>query len=189
MISVLYVLAEGDDDQRFFERVVGPPLEARGCALKVVQHSGWSSKKLRQMIASLASMARRMSVDFVYVADLCGAPCVTARKDKIKQKFGTRIPVDRIAVVAEEIESWYLAGVHDKTAKGLGIRDQIGATESITKEEFDRMRPRRSSRVDVLQQMLNRYDLQLAQDRNRSLRYFVKKWIVANDCAGGVIEG
>jgi hypothetical protein len=179
---VLYALVEGDDDQRFFERVVAPRLEAQGRALVVVQYSHWSSKKLREMIASLAAMASCMTVDFVYVADLSRAPCVTARKDKITSKFGTTIPVDRIVVVTEEIESWYLAGVRVKTAKVLGIREEIGATESITKEQFDRMRPGRSSRVDLLQEMLNRYDLNLAQQRNSSFGYFVGKWMPANDC-------
>jgi hypothetical protein len=169
----LWILIEGDDDERFFNRVVRPLVEERYCLVKLWKYAQKKRQKVKGLIRSIGAMG----AEFVYVKDLCRAPCVTARKGKVIEKFGEVIPADRIIIVAEEIEGWYLAGVDEATSRKLRIRLRIGSTDGITKQEFRRLIPEKASRIDSMQEMLNNYDLEMARGRNKSFGYYFDKWI------------
>ncbi|MFQ6120514.1 MAG: hypothetical protein ACE5KE_11615, partial [Methanosarcinales archaeon] len=121
-----------------------------------------------------------MKADYIYVRDLNDAPCITAKKEKITNKFNRIIAEDKIIVVVKEIESWYLAGLDENTSKKLGIRKKIRTTNSITKEEFNQLIPKNMPRIEFMRKILKNYDVEIAKVRNRSLGYFLNKW--TNNC-------
>jgi hypothetical protein len=107
----LFLLLEGDDDERFFRSIVLPLLGSAYDDVRVVQISGLRKEKVNGYLRSIASM----KADYVLVRDLDRLPCATAAKDRILKSFPHASP-DRIQVVKAEIESWYCAGIPENHA-------------------------------------------------------------------------
>ena len=116
-----------------------------------------------------------MNADYIFARDFNDAPCITAKKEKITSKFN-QITEDKIIVVVKEIESWYLAGLDDKSLKKIGIRKRIRTTDNITKEKFNQLIPKNMLRTDFMQEILKYFDVEIAKERNGSFGYFLNKW-------------
>lgn len=167
----LFILVEGEDDERFFERVLKRQLEARYDSVSVWKYAEQKPEKIRRLLASIEAMG----AEYVYWADLHGAPCVTARKEK-SQAESRFLAKDRILVVAQEIESWYVSGLGAEDARRLGI-SHCRVTDGVTKQQFDGWIPKRfDSRVDFMLETLKRFDVKMAIRRNASFRYFLEKY-------------
>lgn len=169
--GTLYVLVEGDDDERFVCRVAQPIVKEASWAVLCYKYACKKPHKVKGFLQALMSRGQ----GFFYLSDLDGAPCVTARKQKVSQQLGGTVSEGKLIVVAEEIEAWYLAGVDDEMAKELGLKNRIARTDSITKEDFRSMIPKRRSRIDLMQEILDRYDAGTAVQRNASLAYFLDR--------------
>jgi len=168
----LFILVEGGDDERFFNRVLKPMFERKYNWVQVVQYRGMKREKVDRFLGSIKSM----KADYIYVVDIDEAPCVTAKKQEVKSRL-KNIDEDRIVVVVKEIESWYLAGLTDEAARKLRIRRSFKATDDVTKELFNHLIPRRfSSRIDFMQEILERFSIEMAVSRNRSFKYLVEKF-------------
>lgn len=77
----------------------------------------------------------------------------------------------------EEIESWYLAGIIESNLSKFKI-SPFTDTQSITKEEFERMRPKNyGSSIDFMVEILKEYSLEQAKILNSSIKYFVSKHV------------
>ena len=80
-------------------------------------------------------------------------------------------------VVCREIESWYLAGLNDDSRRKIKIRRRFNKTDSISKEQFDRMMPERFvSRIDFMQEIMKLFDRETASTKNTSFEYFMRKY-------------
>ena len=116
-----------------------------------------------------------MGANYIFMTDINDAPCVTAKKEKLKRKY-KNLRLDRVIVVIKEIESWYLAGLDVEICKKFGIR-YTPQTDSITKEQFNAMIPKRfDSRVDFMKEILKVFSIDIAKQRNGSFRYCLKKF-------------
>lgn len=177
MPQTLWVLVEGNDDERFFERVVAPLLHDADCLIRPWKYAQKKPRKVRDLIRSV----RSMGADFVYVMDLGNAPCVTAGKERVVAKIGQVIPRHSILVVAREIEGWYLAGLSPATMSALGIRGRIRDTESITKDHFNQLIPKGRSRIQFMLELLDNYDTETARQSNSSFAYFCDKCLVGRE--------
>ena len=167
----LFVLVEGDDDERFVLAVLTRTLEEKYDWVGVWKYAQQRPSK----VAAFLRSAKAMAADYIYLVDINRAPCVTHRKEQVTRRC-RQLDEDRICVVIAEIESWYLAGLDATTCKALAVPDH-GATEKITKERFDAMRPRRfDSRVDFMVELLKCFSIEVGTQRNRSLRYFVERF-------------
>lgn len=167
----LFILVEGLDDERFFQKVIIPFLKDRYNTVTIWQHAGKMNKIVKNFLKSI----RAMHSDYIYVADINHALCITEKKGKIKSKISS-IDQDRIIIVKSEIESWYLAGLDTKSSGRLGITF-LESTDGLTKEQFNNMIPKRfDSRIDFMQEILKFFSPEKAKGKNKTFRYFLEKY-------------
>lgn len=114
-----------------------------------------------------------MNADYIYVTDINKAMCITAKKEEVTQKVG--IDKDRIIVVVREIEGWYLAGVCEENSRKLNV-SEMKDTNNTTKEDFNRLIPKKYSRILFMERLLNCYDINTAKRKNESVKYFLGKY-------------
>ena len=166
----LVILLEGNDDERFFEKIVKPFFQKR-YRVEFWKYAQEKDERIVNFVKSLNSM----KADYIFASDINDAPCIIAKRDKITRKFN-QIPETKIIVVVKEIESWYLAGLDKNTSKKLGIRKKMGTTDNFTKEQFNHLIPRNMPRTDFIQKILENYDVEIAKERCESFGYFLNKW-------------
>lgn len=171
--KTLYVLLEGPDDERFFDRVVAPLFATRGYETKVWKYA--CEKRLRTM--NLIRVLRKAGFPYVFVRDIDSTPYARRRVQETLDSFGHAMEAEMIVIVIAEIESWYLAGVRSEEAITLGIPPLAARTERITKEAFNALIPRGVSRIEFMEAALDGFDVGLAKRRNRSFQYFMD-WFV-----------
>lgn len=166
----LFLLVEGPDDMMFFSTIVKPKFETKYSLVEVRPHAGLKREKIRNFLRAIALM----NADYLYVADIDSAPCVTAKKEEVQNKIGN-INNDRIVVVIKEIESWYLAGLDTGKSKNLRI-SSFSTTDDITKERFNTLMPKEfDSRIDFMLEILKFFSVDIAKQKNKSFRYFLDK--------------
>jgi len=169
----LFVLVEGDDDKRFFENVVKPPLQERYDIIKVVSYQRKKDKKIIDFIRVI----KKMGAEYIFVRDLNGEPCIPSKKTKLMTQWRSVLEDKKILIVAKKIEGWYLAGLDENTRKKLRIRRDIGNTNDVDKEEFKHITPKNLSPKQFMIKIIKNYNVEIAKTRNDSFRYFSNKWI------------
>jgi hypothetical protein len=174
MVSrTLYVLLEGNDDERFFRTLLTPHLEKRHRKVKFWKYAREKRKRTLKFIQTL----RRIDADFIYVRDIDSAPSVRAKKREIAALYEDIIPDRSVVIVVMEIESWYMAGSDPEYLKKHEIVQEDSSTDLLTKEDFNRLIPPRMSRIEFISEILEHFDLERGVTRNASFRYFVQHWI------------
>ena len=169
----LFIFVEGDDDERFFERLIKPMYEQICDYVHLWKYSQQKLKKINGFLNGINSIPH---ADYIFVADLDASPCVTDRKERITSQF-KKLSEDRILVVCREIESWYLAGLNDDSRRQIKIRRSYNNTDRISKEQFDRMMPQKFvSRIDFMQEIMKLFDRETALAKNTSFEYFMQKY-------------
>lgn len=169
----LFIFVEGDDDERFFDRVIRPLYKQIYDNIQLWKYSQQKFKKTNGFLNSINSITH---ADYIFVADLDDFPCVTAKKERITSQF-EKLSEDRILVVCREIESWYLAGLNDDSRREIKIQRRFNKTDSISKEQFDRMMPKKFvSRIDFMQEIMKLFDRETALSKNTSFKYFMRKY-------------
>jgi hypothetical protein len=185
----LYILVEGGDDARFFERVVRPMFEDEFGHVQLWQYSQQEKEKVNKFLDSIRAMQGGGIADLIIVADLDESPCVTDRKERIPSGFRSLsagqspgqptgpFSSTRILIVCREIESWYLAGLNDEECKRLGLTTTIDNTDRISKEQFlDLMPDRFDSKSEFMLEILRVFDHETARSKNSSFRYFMQNY-------------
>lgn len=167
----MFIWVEGDDDERFFKRIIEPDLRKKYRFVETRRYATLKKEKIDNFLRSIKSMG----ADYIYVTDINDSACVTAKKKETLSKL-RNVDEERIIVVIKEIESWYLAGLSDAMAKRFGIRD-LTATDAITKEQFNGLIPNKfDSRIDFLLEILNVFSIAIAKQKNKSFRYFIERY-------------
>jgi hypothetical protein len=166
----MHVLVEGRDDREFFIAVVKPRLEQAYDHVEVWEYARATIDRRRKYIKSV----KAMNADYLFVADINSSPCITERKEGLVSSHGGMIDADRMVIVVREIESWYVAGMEDRTCQELGITDLLHA-ETVTKEELRAVMPKRfgGSAVDFMAEMLREFRVERARNRSRSFCYMM----------------
>ena len=160
----LYIWVEGIHDARFFRRVAQPLLGSRYNWIEVVQYA---QEELRSRRDFLRNIRSNQNASYIYVTDLNAAPCVTAKKAAVR--VGMRqVEDDRVMIVVPEIEGWYLAGLDSEHSARLGVNEP-GATDQITKERFEQLRPRGfDSNREFMLELLDGFSVAAAREEERS---------------------
>jgi len=167
----LFILIEGDDDERFFLRIVRPIFEKKYDAVVLWKYARAKDTKIDNFLKSI----KAMGAEYIFVTDIDFKPCVTAKKQEIQNKV-KNIDRDRIIVVIKEIESWYLAGLDSVRCKKLKIRC-LRDTNDITKEQFEALIPNKfNSKINFMLEILNLFSIEIAKQKNKSFRYFIDKY-------------
>lgn len=168
----LFIWVEGEDDQRFFEQIIAPKLLRKYDSVEIRRHATLKEEKLDNFLKSI----KAMGAEYIYVVDINNSPCVTAKKEEIRKKL-KNIDEEKIIVVIKEIESWYLAGLDNKEVKNFGIRRTFYNTDNVTKEKFNSLIPPRfSSRIDFMLEILKKFSIETAKQKNESFKYFIEKY-------------
>ena len=185
----LYILVEGGDDARFFERVVRPLFEDEFGHVQLWQYSQQEKEKVNTFLDSIRVMQAAGIADLIIVADLDESPCVTDRKERILSGFRSLsagqspgqpsgpYSSTRILIVCMEIDSWYLAGLSDEECKRMGLPAILDNTDHISKEQFLSLMPDRfDSKAEFMLEVLRVFDHETARSKNSSFRYFMQKY-------------
>ncbi|CAG0971714.1 MAG: hypothetical protein MPEBLZ_00590 [Candidatus Methanoperedens nitroreducens] len=172
MGSKLFIFIEGDDDERFFNRIIKPMFENK-YEVHLWKYAQKKNEKIFQFLNSIQAMN---DADYIYVADNNGSPCITDRKQRIENDF-KNIDKNKILVVVREIEGWYLAGIDEGSSKKFGIKS-FHNTEHINKSAFNDVKPKKfSSRIDFMSEILKLFCIDTAKKKNGSFSYFVENYI------------
>ena len=165
----LFIWVEGEDDARFFENIMIPQLQKEYNFVKMIRYATMKREKINNFLKSI----KLMSADYICVTDINSSPCVTSKKQKVKNNI-RNIDEDRIIIVIKEIESWYLAGLSDIGSKKIKMRI-FRTTDTITKEQFNNLIPKNVSRVNFMLEILKIFSIKIAKRKNKSFRYYIKK--------------
>ena len=171
----LFIFLEGDDDERFFDRVIKPMHKKNYDSIYLWQYSQQKKQKVNGFLQSINDMQADLHAEYLFVSDLDESPCVTAKKARLASEF-EKLSKDRILIVCKEIESWYLAGLNDEGCRQIRIQKRFGDTDRISKEQFNGMMPKKFvSRIDFMQEIMKVFDRETALAKNTSFGYFTRK--------------
>lgn len=168
----LFIFVEGNDDERFFRWIVKPSLERKYDVVKILKYAEQKPKETKGMIKAICQLGN----DYFYVHDINNFPSIDACKNNIIEKLNHTLSPDKIVVVIKEIESWYLSGLDNDCCRELGIQNH-SSTDNITKEQFDNMIPQGMSRIDFMQSILGKFDVETGKKKNKSFKSFFEKWV------------
>lgn len=167
----LFILVEGEDDVRFFGRIVKPLLVHRYDSVEIIPYASIKREKVNKFLQSIVLMKN----DYIFVADIDFEHSVRDKKQLLYYRFST-INDRSIVIVIKEIESWYYAGIPDALAPVLGV-PVLPSTDEMVKEDFNARIPRQfDSRIDFMFEILKSFSVETATRKNRSFHYFVDRY-------------
>lgn len=177
----LFIFVEGPTDETFFENIIKPRIKDKYTSIKIIPYRNKKKDKIDGHVKSI----KRMGAEYIYTCDLdhsCDSEKV--RETKINEKINNiangnpSLEEDRITIIIQEIESWYLAGIKENLYKKVGIRNskKIPNYELISKEMF-RSFCDKEDYSSVMLNILECYDFGYAIENNRSLKEFSEKYI------------
>jgi hypothetical protein len=170
----LFILVEGEDDIRFFGRIIKPLFVSRYDSVELIPYAGLKRQKVNSFLISIAQMRN----DYILVADIDQERSVRDKK-RILYGWFSNVNGGNIIVVIKEIESWYYAGLSETVAQSLGL-PPLPSTDELTKEDFNGLIPATfDSRIDLMFEMLKSFSLGTAVRQNRSFRFFVDRYHLA----------
>lgn len=164
----LYLLVEGDDDERFAERVIMPRLRARYDHIQVWTYAQKKSEKVNSFLRTIQAMG----AEYYLLSDIDANACLGKKRAALLQEFPA-LRGRQAVILVKEIESWYMAGLTDRNPLRLRVPR---TTCTLTKEQFNDAMPKRfDSRVDYMSEVLKHFDARTAARRNDSFRYFMRR--------------
>jgi hypothetical protein len=167
----LFIMVEGQDDVRFFGRIIKPIFAPRYDSVEIIPYACTKREKVNRFLESVSQMKN----DYIFVADIDFEHSVRDKKQILYYRFNS-IDGKSIVIVIKEIESWYYAGISGNLARELGVSD-TSSTDDLTKEDFNRLIPRRfDSRIDFMFEILKSFSIETAARKNHSFQYFIHRY-------------
>ena len=171
----LFILVEGEDDVRFFGRIIKPLFVSWYDSIEIIPYACIKRVKVNNFLKSV----RQMNNDYIFVADIDTERSVRDKKQLLYYHFDN-ISGRSIVIVIKEIESWYYAGLSAIAARDLGVEEHV-ATDDMFKEDFNELMPRHfESRIDFMFEILKSFSLETAVLKNRSFKFFVERYHLAD---------
>lgn len=176
----LVFFVEGNDDVRFFEKIVKPKFIDNYDHIKIITYAEEKPKFIIDFIKSLEAMNNKseMEANYILARDLDANTCLLVTKEKLLEEY-SNISLNNVIIVAKQIEGWYLAGLEMKTCKSLHIKFQ-SCTDNIKKDCFNKIIPKKfydGPRWVFLNKILELYSINVAVGKNKSFKYFNQKFI------------
>jgi len=167
----LFIFVEGEDDIRFFGRIVKPLFVSRYDAVEIIPYAGLKRQKVNNLLISII----KMKSDYILAADIDQERSVRDKKQVLYGWF-SNISGGNIVVVIREIESWYYAGLSEGNAAAMGVPPLV-STDDLTKEDFNALIPPRfDSRIDLMFEILKSFSPETAVQHNQSFRFFMDRY-------------
>jgi len=115
-----------------------------------------------------------MGAEYIFFTDADLTPSISIKKEKIRKVF-SNVEEEKLQIVVQEIESWYLAGLDQKACEKLGVSKKLNDTQTISKEHFLWLMPSRfDSYIDFMIEIIKVFDVEAAAETNRSFAYFTE---------------
>ncbi|WP_407454393.1 hypothetical protein [Methanobrevibacter sp.] len=167
----LFIFIEGKHDLIFVRHVLSNYLyEEKSIIVYPIPYSKKSPSKINRNIKS-------KSGHYLFLSDLDSdeTPCITSKKELRLNRY-SNLDSNRVIIVKEEIESWFLAGI-DSSINQFKHFNIPPSTDLITKEDFDKLLKEHSidNKINFLIEVSKHYNIQLASKRNSSFNYFLDK--------------
>lgn len=172
--SNLVILVEGNDDERFFKTLSNLFLNKFFSTNPIIwKYAEEKPEKRRKFIKSINSMNNY----YLYISDINDTPCVTMKREKIKEILHEQFDENKIFIVKKKIEGWYLAGLDEKSSKKMKIKN-FESTDEVTKQTFYSLIPSKynKSYLNFKIEILNNFSLENAAKKNTSFKYFIEKF-------------
>lgn len=167
----LFIMVEGQDDVRFFGRIVKPLLVSRYDSVEIIPYASIKREKVNKFLQSIVLMKN----DYIFVADIDFEHSVRDKKQILYYRFNN-IHERAIVIVIKEIESWYYAGIPDQLAPVLGV-PLLPSTDEMVKEDFNARIPKQfDSRIDFMFEILKSFSIESAARKNTSFRFFIDRY-------------
>ena len=161
---------EGPDDYEFFSRIIKLLFEQTYDWVEFIQYAERPKAWMNDFFKSIQAIG----AEYVFVTDLDESPCVTQKLDKVEKTYPF-YERQKMQVIVQEIEGWYIAGLSDKDYQQLKLKS-VQDTSSLTKEQFNQLIPAKfSSRRDFMSELLKLFSMATAVQKNNSFRYFAEK--------------
>lgn len=172
----LFIMVEGEDDIRFFGRIIKPLIAPSYHSVEIIPYACIKRAKVTKFLKSVALMKN----DYIFVADIDNERSVRDKKQVLFSRYDD-INGQSIVVVIREIESWYLAGISFDAAQAIGVPD-LSTTDDLTKEDFNAVIPLRfDSRIDFMFEILKSFSLETAVKKNASFRFFYTRYLAGKE--------
>ncbi len=171
--STFYVWVEGPDDERFFDATLRSFFEKNYSSVKVIKYASRPKNECQKLLSGIIDADN----EYLFFADKDAANCITSKKEELVKNFSD-LDMKKTFIIIIEIESWYLAGLGKKHSKYLKI-PYMSDTNNITKEHFLKFlgQSKFSSRIDLQSEILKRYAIKIAIQKNASFDYFYNKFL------------
>jgi hypothetical protein len=167
----LFILVEGEDDVRFFGRIIKPFFITHYDSVEIIPYACIKRSKVDNFLKSI----RLMNNDYIFVADIDSEQSVRDKKQVLYSHF-SHIDGRSVIIVVKEIESWYYAGIPTDSVKNLNVPD-LPSTDDLTKEDFNKLIPGKyDSRIDFMFEILKYFSVDTARKKNGSFRFFVEQY-------------
>jgi hypothetical protein len=174
----LYILVEGEDDVRFFGRVMKPLFVPRFDSVEILPYASIKRVKVSNFIKSMGQMKN----DYILVADIDQERSVRDKK-QILYHWYPDVSGSNIVVVIMEIESWYYAGLPDEALQKFGL-PSLPLTDGLTKEDFNKLIPKSfDSRIDFMFEILKSFSPATAARHNSSFKFFFDRYHLEDPAA------
>jgi hypothetical protein len=172
----LFIMVEGEDDVRFFGRIIKPLIAPRYDSVEIVPYACIKRDKVNKFLKSVSLMKN----DYIFVADIDYEHSVRDKKQILYYRF-SNLDGASVVIVIREIESWYYAGIDGTVAQEMGIAD-LQSTDDLTKEDFNARIPKKfDSRIDFMFEILKSFSLETASRKNQSFHFFVNRYRIYED--------
>ena len=167
----LYIFVEGEDDVRFFGRIMKPLFVSRYDSVEILPYASIKRFKVNNFLKSLAEMKN----DYIFVADIDTERSVRDKKQLLYHWF-SNINGNNIVIVIMEIESWYYAGLSLEALLKFGL-PSLPSTDGLTKEDFNALIPPSfDSRIDFMFEILKSFSPVTAVRNNRSFKFVFERY-------------
>jgi hypothetical protein len=174
----LFILVEGEDDVRFFGRIIKPLLVSRYDSIEILPYASIKRGKVNNFLIGMAQMKN----DYIFVADIDTERSVRDKKQLLYHWY-TNISGNNIVIVVMEIESWYYAGLSDETLQKFGL-PSLPSTDELSKEDFNALIPLSfDSRIDFMFEILKSFSPPTAARHNRSFKFFFDRYHIEDPAA------
>lgn len=170
----LFVFVEGKEDIVFVKKILHMIFVKYSINIIPIPYQTTRNHEVKKLIK--ASKAKNQ--DYVLLSDLDSHtyPCITSRKNQRIDELDGEITSDKIIIVAEELESWCLAGIDTSIEEYKDFKIPKN-TDEITKEDFEKIISNTSfSKIKLINFLSFNFNMDLAIKRNRSFKYFLKKY-------------
>lgn len=164
----LQVLVEGMDDRKLIKLILKKCFDVDLEENNIIEYA----QQKKGFIYGVLVSANNNSMQTIILSDEDKESTIISRTTS-STSTEKLINDENIFVVKKEIESWYLAGTNT-TKIGIQIKTPPDETDTITKENFEDLISNDIILNDFKNEILNTFDTELAQKRNKSFKKFYK---------------